>query len=472
MDAYAQSSGRTNKAAEEAQRVLFDLIEMQMLNPKLEISSISSDTVLKAWANRGDVEGAERAQDILERLENLHHATIRPTVHSYGTVVHAWASCRGGVEAAEKAEDVLNGMLAPNHRVKPDAVIFNSVIHAYANSKDPKAPQKAVELLEKMQKLHNPKKGFETQPDSVTYSSVMNAWSHSNHPNAAPETERVLKGMQEAHKKSPCTSPAPNTNNFNNVLHAWSQSASPKAANRALAVLGFMTKSDNKMIAPDVISFTSVLNALAKSKDPEKAMKARGLLDSMIERYDSTKRPELKPSQIPFNAVLNACAFSATNTTAEQQKAALLIATATFSQLRKLSSPDTVSYGNLMKSFHNLMPAGKLRNDMALKLFQKCANEGLVGELMWAEVRRTVQSRVLAKALSADLEAPPSKVRVQGLPRSWTNRVRGDKLAAKRLREARARKRPPRTNARKRRRAPERQFRAISEPSYQSGKDL
>ena len=109
---------------------------------------------------------------------------------------------------------------------------------------------------------------------------------------------------------------------------------------------------------------------------------------------------------------------------------------------------------------------------MALKLFQKCADDGLVGELVWTEVRRTVQSRVLSKALSHELQSPPSKVNVDRLPKRWTNRVHGDRLAAQRRREAQARKRGPRASAVRRRNVPERRYRNLSEPSYQSGKDL
>ena len=280
--------------------------------------------------------------------------------------------------------------------------------------------------------------------------------------------------MQEAHKKSPKTTPAPNTVSFNSVLHAWSRSSLPGAVNRAQAVLEFMIKANKPEIAPDVISFTSVLNALAKSKEPDKAVRARKLLNIMIEMYEISKRPNLKPSQIPFNAVLNACAFSASDTTDEQKLAALKVALTTFSELRKRARPDTVSYGNLMKSYHNLMPPGAKRNEVALKLFDDCVKDGLVGELVWTEVCRTAQSRVLAKHLK--LDKSPGSLQVKDLPRSWTSNVRGDKLATRRRAEAEARKRASKEakeeGGTKKKRAPARRLRNITEPSYQSGKDL
>jgi Pentatricopeptide repeat domain len=478
MDAYAESSGRRNRAAQDAERILFDVL---VNRPSLKVSTITCDTVLKSWANQGDVEGAERAQLILERLEEMNNGDVKPSVHSYGTVVHAWASCRGGVEAAEKAEAVLHKMLQPNHRVKPDTVVFNSVINAWANSGDSGAGVKAVELLNKMRDMHNPRKGYATAPDAFSYNTVLAAWSHSDDMRAGRETERILKEMQEAYKANPHIAPAPNTVSFNSVLHAWSRSATEGAVKRAQAVLEFMIKSSRDSIAPDVVSFTSVLNALAKSKEPEKAAKCRKLLFQMLQLYDTTKRPSLKPSQVPFNAVLNACAFSASDTTPKEQKDALQIAISTFYELTKRARPDTVSYGNLMKCFHNLMPPGARRNEMALQLFDNCTKAGLVGDLVWTEVRQTVQSRVLQRALeSKGLQASPSNAQVKDLPPSWTSQVHDDKLAARRQDQERRRKDQERQQAQelaakdaaRKRAEPARRFRAISEGSYQSDKDM
>jgi len=478
MDAYASSSTRHNKAAQDAERVLFDLLEEQQTRncnnrQRLKVTSITCDVVLKAWANQGDMKGAERAEEILTRLEQMQNDDIRPTIISYGTVVHAWASCNGGVPAAETAEAILTRMLFPSSPVKPDTVIFNSVINAWANSRSPQMAQKASELLKQMQKLHNPRKGYQTAPDQRTYNAVLAAWSRSDESNAAVETERILKEMQDAYKKAPKEAPAPNTVSFNSVLHAWSRSNLPGALNRAQAVLEFMIKSNKPDIAPDVISFTSVLNALAKSKEPDKAPRARKLLDTMIKMHQISKRPTLEPSQIPFNAVLNACAFSALDTTDEEKQVALKVAVSTFSELCIRACPDTVSYGNLMKTYRTLMKPGKKRNEVALQLFDRCCKEGLVGELVWTETCRTVKAKDLQMQLG--LEKGPGQILLKDLPKPWTNNVRGDKLAARRRTQTEAKRRDQQKREQttvKKKQVPAIRFRNILEPSYQSGKDL
>jgi len=57
--------------------------------------------------------------------------------------------------------------------------------------------------------------------------------------------------------------------------------------------------------------------------------------------------------------------------TEQEQRDALQAAVQTFTRMRKEDvPPDTVSYGNLIKCFANLMPQGKARNDMALQVFK------------------------------------------------------------------------------------------------------
>ena len=88
MDAYAEDAVVDKYAPEQAERILFRLIENMEQNPKVwNVTSITFDTVLKAWARQESVEGAERAQQILDQWEQLLSLpeTTRPTAHSYAT---------------------------------------------------------------------------------------------------------------------------------------------------------------------------------------------------------------------------------------------------------------------------------------------------------------------------------------------------------------------------------------------------
>ena len=231
-------------------------------------------------------------------------------------VINAWAKV-GTAEAAQQAEQILQRMLRPNldgasnedRIVRPDTVVFNAVINAWATSKDLQAGTKSLDLMRQMKELAN-KQGYDTEPDIVTYNTVLSAWSHCGHVNAAPQTEKIVQDMQAAANESEKVH-APNTVSYNCILNAWSKSSHEGAAPRAQKVLDYMIAANREEIAPDIYSFTSVLDAWAKSKEPNKGVRTRELLDKMLALYESTKRQDLRPTQVPYNTVLNACAFSA-----------------------------------------------------------------------------------------------------------------------------------------------------------------
>jgi hypothetical protein len=422
MDAHAKS-----RDPDRAQEVLFRLLDSTAngnVPGEVGVSSITCDTILNAWAQQGTYGSAERAQMILFRLEEWQRNDIRPTKISYATVMNAWAKV-GSTDAAEHAEALLNRMLKMKG-VQPDTVVFNAAINAWATSKDEQGGKRALAILKQMKTLA--KVGVDSHPDIVTYNTVLSAWSHSGDENAAPYAERIVRDMQTAAAEND-DAPAPNTVTYNTILNAWSKSKLPGSAPRAQKVLEFMIKSENEAITPDVISFASVLDAWAKSKEPNKGAMCRDLLEQLLEMYETSKRQDLQPTAYTYNAVLNACAFSAMGTSMDEKREALDIAVKTFSSMRKSdTSPDTVTYGNMLKCLANLMPDDELRSSMALQIFDKCIDDGLVGALAWKEVRRAVPAKQLQKTY--ELKGLVSSLQVRDLPRKWRKSNRFDKNAS------------------------------------------
>ena len=171
MDAYANEARFDRKAPEHAERVLFGLIEQSELDSSMKVSSVTADVAMNAWAQQGSWESALRAQQILDRMENMR-TSLRPTVHSYATVIHGWAMSKGGTQAAQRAERVLIRLLRGDKEVvKPDTVVFNAVIDAWSSSGDARAGSHALRLLNKMKELRQTE-GYDCEPDAVTYNTV------------------------------------------------------------------------------------------------------------------------------------------------------------------------------------------------------------------------------------------------------------------------------------------------------------
>lgn len=172
MDAYANEARFDRKAPEHAERVLFYLIEQSEYDPSMKVTSVTADVAMNAWAQQGSWESALRAQQILDKMENTRIMSLRPTVHSYATVIHGWAVSKGGTQAAQRAERVLNGLLKGHKEsVKPDTVVFNAVIDAWSSSGDTRAGSHALSLLNKMKQLRQTE-GYDCEPDTVTYNTV------------------------------------------------------------------------------------------------------------------------------------------------------------------------------------------------------------------------------------------------------------------------------------------------------------
>ncbi|GKY98342.1 hypothetical protein MPSEU_000791800 [Mayamaea pseudoterrestris] len=398
MDAYAHDAKFDSDAPLQAERLLFELLHAiddlsSLYSPDIELTSVVADTVMNAWAQQGTWEGALRALELLKRLDLIgKNSSSRPSIHSYATVLHGLATCRGGREAAETAEELLYRLLDRQRHdpsLKPDVIVFNAAMHCWANSNDPRSGMKSMRLLTEL-KAHG------CQPDLVSHNTLLSAWSHSGHAQAGPQVEKLVKEMITSHGEDPGVAPAPNTISYNNILHAWSKSALDGAASRAEKVLRYMILAGKEEIAPDAYSFTSVLDTLAKSKARDKVIRAESILNAYLILRKT--RHNLQLSQLPFNAVLNAAAFSATENTEQERQHILQIAVHTFKRMNDENVvPDAVSYGNLMKCFVNLMSAGASRTKLALRLFERCCEQGFVGDLVWNEAKKAIPSHLLAE---------------------------------------------------------------------------
>ncbi len=452
----------------DAERLLFELLERQQtVDSSLVItSSITTDAVLQAWAQQGTWEAAERARLILERLEQWKASSsqnaIEANSHTYSIVMNAYSK----LGAVEQVEAMLAKRIEDDERLgenKVDTVMYNVAIKAWAVSEDARAGSRATALLQELQQLRK------MQPDIITYNSVLSAWSKSSgHINAAPQAERILQEMIINSKANPAA-PRPNTVSYNTVLHAWSKSTKPIAVQRASAILEYMIRSREP--EPDIYSFTSVLNVLAKSKQPDKAFQASQLLGTLLDL--SERRQDLEPSNIAFNTVLNACAFSA-SFDEQTRMQALQIAFTTFSRLRSSSGacrPDDITYGNLIKAIANLLHDNRTkRQQLALAVMRQCMEDGLVGDMVWQELPRCVTKKALYQLLPKALQ-DKDVVFLLDLPRTWRRNVKSKASAGKRKRK------DPTTSKAKTQdgRTPRRVIkgpRGISEASWASGKDM
>jgi pentatricopeptide repeat protein len=120
---------------------------------KVSVSAVTYGTLIKAYGQAG------RLSRCHEIWKDMHAASIRPTIVTYGCYIDACIRNN----SYELAEEVFGSMTKSPHGVKPNAVIYTSLIRGCAHAKQ---PRRALELYRRMQQ-----DGIEAT--SVTFNSVL-----------------------------------------------------------------------------------------------------------------------------------------------------------------------------------------------------------------------------------------------------------------------------------------------------------
>lgn len=174
-------------------------------------------------------------------------------------------------------------------------------------------------------------------------------------------------------------------------------------------------------VAPDATSYATVINAYARSLNYGKADAAYELYQRMNNLYEHTGNEALKPNNIVYNSVLNACAFAIGDK--EEQCRAIQIASNIFAAMNenKYDDPDEVTYGTYLKVICNQMPQGKPRKKVAQAIFQKAISAGMVGHLVLKQIKEVGLDKMVQKTYFGTQAL--DCVDLKDLPESWTRNV-------------------------------------------------
>ncbi|KAL7532746.1 hypothetical protein ACHAXR_004817 [Thalassiosira sp. AJA248-18] len=361
------------------------------------------NVVLNAWAKKNGGEGGVRANEILDRLENM--ASIndgpRPDTISYNTVLAAWSKSASvdpaslsdredsiivGKGAAYEAMKLLDkvelryiqsqgnqyGRRHP-HVTKPDAISYNTTIAAFANAAQhckngTSMAEEAESLLSRM------KDQLGIDPDSYSYNGVLSAWARSSgglsaaqraesilramrdptivswsavvnayaHADSAPKAETLLREMEQNAMQWSRGSRAPIIPSvvlYNNVLHAWGSSSDIGASKHAEVLLNRMENS-SQLPMPDIISYRLVLTALEHSMEPDKAERSKSVLGRLLSSVE-LQNIVANPPQIQnaYNSLLTACAYTPADATKQHRDKAARILVETLRDVNQFSWP-------------------------------------------------------------------------------------------------------------------------------------
>ena len=323
-------------------------------DPALSPDIKSYNMVVDAYAKIGDPEGAEAVLRRLEKLWEAGNAKVKPNTILYNAVIDAWAKSREK-GAAQRAEAILNHMKQLHQQghedIYPDTIIYNTVINAWARSREKGSAQRAEAILNHMDQLNQ--QGNEgVCPNTTSYGAVINAWAKSREKGAAQRAEAILNHMEQLNqqgRKDVC----PSTIIYSAVINAWAKSREKGAAQRAETILDHMLKlheGGREACCPNTTSFTTVIDAWARSRDKDAPKRAEAMLEKM-EKLHGQGYENVCSNVISYGAVINAWAKSRENGAAQRAELILNHMLELHEGGREACCPDTTSFNTVIDAW-------------------------------------------------------------------------------------------------------------------------
>ncbi len=320
MNAWSKSNDPT--AAEKADDLLMELIDSYRNgNNELKPDAISFSTVLHAYAKSQIRERVARSEALFEMMDTLGMA---PNPYTYSALQNMYARA-GTDDAPQKAFEVLDRMnelyRAGNLSMKPSTINYNEVLNSLSRTPSRKSAEMADRLL-MMMELPVEQNGYDVEPDRLSYAVAILACARCpDEAFAARAAEANLRKLEararrEDQRRREISSAAPpavtlDIESFNVVLTAISKSREPDAPERVLDIIQRMEQyaaNGNESLRPNLRSWNAVLNAFAratKRTDRNFADESQRILERLL-LQSKEGQGSIKPNAYTFAAVLNA----------------------------------------------------------------------------------------------------------------------------------------------------------------------
>lgn len=329
--------------------------------------------VLNSFAKTNQLENMKHFFESVENGNLISDGVpIQPDTISYNILLDAFTRNQDLEEVLNIFQNQIQNKQGKKQQssIKPNIITLNTIIKAYAKSKQ---YMKAQKLLETMESTYNIK------PDVVSYTSVIDAFAKIGD---AARAETILKTMiQNRNAETSKSIPLPNCETFNAVLNAWGRSNIKNAAQRAESLLNLMvemstissssTTTSRKNLniqipQPNVCSFNTVLNAYSRVGD---GLGSEELLDAMVDNDSPLHVPGVEPDLITYNTVMTAYARSGHLNCHKD-------VTRIMNKMEKdCKSPDVFSYTTLINAYARSREKGAAYR--ADQIFQQMKKEGI-----------------------------------------------------------------------------------------------
>lgn len=381
INAYASS----RKAKKEGGQRALELFEEMKSNESIRPDSITYGSVIKCLTNAGGKANAEKAEELLNELEELYEnstdETLAPNTIIYNSVLNAWSTVRGGIGRAEAILDRMEELHnAGNDDVSPDAFTFSSLIKAWTAAASSgrggrkaagsgggdtdddtdllgrSAAERAQQLLDRMEQLYR-NGDDDVKPNKVVYNSVIHAWARSGEAGSAQRAEDLLARMQQqAIVGEGDDDVKPDVVTFNSVIDAWARAEEYGSAKKAENMLNSMERqyiAGDESVKPDIKSINSCINAWSRTGGPGAGLRAEQLLDRAESLYEETGDEDVRPNKITYSSVINAHAKSYKKGCGESAEAILDHMEEMYEDGASEARPNPIAFSAVLQAWQN-----------------------------------------------------------------------------------------------------------------------
>ncbi|OEU20868.1 hypothetical protein FRACYDRAFT_234500 [Fragilariopsis cylindrus CCMP1102] len=290
-----------NESADRTELKLREFYERHMQEPQANLcpDTIAFTTTIRAWSKSSDPSAPDRAENLLRKLNELYNdgknKKFKPDVMTYTNVMQCWIKSRK-LEAPEKAERILRQLQSMERdgdvTMAPDTAVWNSAISGWASAGN---GERAEALFLEMLDAHRMNPDTVASPNSITFTNVLNAWAKTRSPDASDRAISLLEKMEKFYSDG-ILAVKPNVVNYSVVLDCLAYAKQTPAAVRAESMLRQMAASDDPNLHPTV--------AWSYTRDDTKksVVKITSLLREIIGQSESN--PKMRPNSTTFGQVL------------------------------------------------------------------------------------------------------------------------------------------------------------------------
>lgn len=239
---------------------------------------VSYTTLIGIYANRGDKQSAQKANELLDLMIQ---SGCEPNTQTYNNLILAWTRS-GNPRRAEQVLDVMERADSPS--MVPTVVTYSTVMDGWCKSKEECAALKCETVFKRMQ--HSFLAGnISARPNLISYVTLINAHAASLEKGSAKRAQDVLFEVFEEYKQG-STGLKPNAQMVSIVIEAWQKSGERDAGEHAEALLNWMIAAyqdlQDDSFRPNEYIFSSTISAWSKSRKVGKMVRARQVLNKMI----------------------------------------------------------------------------------------------------------------------------------------------------------------------------------------------